>query len=124
MGEWWPLVTHSISGSADADVRFEGRVGGRVIEVLPDGDECAWADVLAWDPPERIMLSWHPNREPMAASIVEVRFTVEGDGCRIDLEHRGWEEFGLEQGRELRADYDPGWDMVLAPFDDAVSTVA
>lgn len=116
MGEWWPLVTHSISGSPAAQIRFEGQVGGRVVEITPDGDEHAWADVLAWNPPDRFVLSWHPNPEPVAASTLEVRFTAEADGCRIDLEHRGWEEFGLEQGRSLRADYEPGWDAVMAPF--------
>ncbi|MDX1619961.1 MAG: metalloregulator ArsR/SmtB family transcription factor [Nitriliruptorales bacterium] len=61
MGDWWPTTSHSISASADAGIRFEGRVGGRVVELTPDGEEHAWADVLAWDPPHRFALSWHPT---------------------------------------------------------------
>jgi hypothetical protein len=118
---WWPLATHSISGSGDARVRFEGRVGGRVIEITPDGSECSWADVLAWNPPERFVLSWHPSRHPVAATTLEVRFSPEGDDCRIELEHRGWEEYGAEQGLLHRADYEPGWDGVLAHLERAVA---
>ena len=116
LAEWWPLATHSIGGDKVTEVRFEPRVGGRVIEVVEDGTEYSWADVLAWDPPHRFVISWHPNPEPVAASIVEVRFVPSDSGCTLELEHRGWEEFGLEQGTALRDQYGPGWDMVLAPF--------
>ena len=36
-----------------------------------------------------------------------------GDGTQIDLEHRGWEEFGADAGQALRDSYNPGWDSVL-----------
>ena len=40
---WWPLDTHSISAdekrASPAAVRWEGRVGGRVVEVAADGSE-------------------------------------------------------------------------------------
>ncbi len=115
---WWPMTTHSITERADAGVVFEGRVGGRVLEIAPDGTEYSWADVLAWSPPHRFVLSWHPNPEPIAASTLEVRFTPTEGGSEVLLEHRGWEEFG-EEGEELRAGYESGWDVVLTPFEDA-----
>jgi len=117
MGSWWPLPTHSISADEAAGVRFEGCVGGRVVEISPDGSEYAWADVLAWDPPHRLLLSWHPSPEPLAASTLEVCFEAAGDGVLLRLEHRDWEEFGDAEGRALRAGYEPGWDVVLAPFE-------
>ncbi|MDA0335556.1 MAG: SRPBCC domain-containing protein [bacterium] len=119
MGEWWPLATHSIGGTHVTGVRFEACVGGRVLEVHGDGAEHVWADVIAWDPPERFVLAWHPNLTPEAASILEVRFREVADGTVVNLEHRGWEEFGAQVGGVLRAGYDPGWDVVLAPFTDA-----
>lgn len=122
ISEWWPLATHSISEDTTATVRFEGRVGGRVVEVTPDGAECSWADVLAWDPPHRFVLAWHPNPEPEAASILEVRFQPDGDGALVTLVHRGWEEFGADQGAELRGGYDQGWELVLAPFEEAAGS--
>ncbi|MGI9597336.1 MAG: hypothetical protein ACR2QK_14330, partial [Acidimicrobiales bacterium] len=33
MGRWWPLASHSIGQDSAADVRFEGRIGGRVVEI-------------------------------------------------------------------------------------------
>jgi hypothetical protein len=52
----------------------------------------------------------------VAASILEVRFRAEGAGRRIDLDHRGCEEFGLETGTRLREAYEPGWDEALSPL--------
>jgi uncharacterized protein YndB with AHSA1/START domain len=117
MGSWWPLPTHSVAGEAALDVRFEGRVGGRVTEITRDGAEHPWAEVLTWDPPHRVVLAWHPTPEPAAASTIEVRFTPLHDGTRLWLEHRDWEEFGASAGADLRAGYDPGWDVVLAPYE-------
>ena len=115
IGSWWPTATHSIEGDRDADIRFEGRVGGRVVEIAADGTEWAWADVLAWNPPHRVVLSWHPNEEPVAASTIEVTFTAVDEGTQVRLEHRGWEEFGAA-GWELRDQYATGWEPVLDAY--------
>lgn len=120
IGEWWPTATHSISGDEVTAVRFEGRVGGRVVETSRDGSEVPWADVLAWDPPRRLVVSWHPNPNPVAASTLEVRFEPVEGGTEVVLEHRGWEEFGVK-GRELRENYQSGWDAVLAPYETAAT---
>ena len=117
MGAWWPLSSHSIAGAAAADVRFEGRAGGQVWELATDGAEYAWADVLVWEPPVRVVLSWHPVVEVVASTTIEVRFEPVPDGCVLHLVHRDWEAFGEGLGSELRAGYEPGWDVVLAPFE-------
>ena len=120
IAEWWPVDTHAIGADSVgaeevADVRFDGRVGGRVTQILVDGTEHSWADVLAWDPPNRFVLSWHPLVAPTAASRVEVRFHPVDAGTMVVLEHSGWEEFG-EGGAELRDGYAHGWDPVLDRF--------
>ncbi len=114
MGEWWPVETHSISADDGAvrALRFEGRSGGRVVEVTTDGREYRWADVLAWNPPRRFVLSWHPTVEPVAASRLEVTFRAVDGGTEVLLIHSLWEEFG-EDGGPLRDRYDTGWDVVL-----------
>jgi hypothetical protein len=118
MASWWPLGTHSIAEERAADIRFEGRVGGRVVEITNDGSEHEWADVIAWDPPHRFVLAWHPNPEPTAATIVDVRVTALPDGgTQLDLEHRAWEELGDEAGPAARAGYLTGWDGVLDDFE-------
>jgi len=122
MGTWWPLATHSIGSDDATGVRFEEGVGGRVMEIATDGREHAWADVLTWDPPYRVVLSWHPTPEPVAASTLDVRFETAAEGCLLRLEHRDWEEFGGQLGAELRAGYDSGWDLVLRPFETRART--
>lgn len=119
MDQWWPVATHSITaddptggGSRVRSLRFEGHVGGRVVEVVDDGQEHSWGNVLAWDPPHRFVMSWHPNRAPTAASRVEVRFRATPAGTTVELEHSGWEEFG-DRGPQLRDAYERGWDPVL-----------
>ena len=117
---WWPLETHSIGAETDnptTKVRFEARVGGRIMETRQDGQECSWADVIVWQPHHRFVLAWHPNEEPIAASILEVTFTSVEDGTELRLEHRAWEEFG-EQGETIREGYETGWDLVLGRLSD------
>ncbi|MGI9597607.1 MAG: SRPBCC domain-containing protein, partial [Acidimicrobiales bacterium] len=104
-----------------AGVRFEARGGGRVVELTTEGTEHTWAEVIAWDPPHRFVMAWHPNPDPVAASIVEVGFEPTAGGCRLRLEHRAWEEFGPTVGTEARNQYDPGWDGVLGLYLDAAS---
>ncbi len=120
MSEWWPVATHSVAGEDVAELRFEGRVGGRLLEVAADGTACSWGEVLAWNPPHRFVISWHPSPEPKAASVLEVRFRSVAGGTELYLEHRGWEEHGTEALR-LRASYEPGWDQVLDRFVAATS---
>ena len=116
LASWWPLATHSIAEHDAVDVRFEPRVGGQVVEIARDGAECSWADVVAWDPPHRVALAWHPNPEPVAATIVDVRFSSVDGGTQVDLEHRSFEELGDEDGPAARARYDEGWEPVLDDF--------
>lgn len=124
MGEWWPVATHSIAGERVAELRFEEHVGGRLFEVRDDGTEYSWGEVLAWDPPHRFVLSWHPTLEPTAASTLEVRFEpAAAGGTELRLEHRGWEEFGAD-GEALRSQYEPGWDFVLRAFEEAVTALS
>lgn len=52
---------------------------------------------------------------------VEVTFTAEGDGTRVQVEHRGWERLGLERGQEARDEYaaEDGWPFVLGCYEAA-----
>jgi uncharacterized protein YndB with AHSA1/START domain len=114
MGDWWPGEPHTVFEDRVAIVVDE-RIGGRVYERAADGREADWADVIAWEPPRRLVLRWrvNPQRGPTE---VEVRFTPDGDRTRVDLEHRGWEDVGDAEGR---ARYDGGWNSVLAGYVDS-----
>ena len=113
MGSWWPTATHSIGGDKVTGVVFETHLDGRIYETTSDGDEHDWARVLVWEPPRRFVMEWSPSSDSPAATEVEVRFSQEGEATRVHLEHRFWERLG-ERAGEARADYDPGWDYVLA----------
>lgn len=123
MREWWPLLTHSIAEGDATGIRFEGCVGGRVVELTADGTEHVWAEIRTWDPPHRLVLSWHPSIEAEAASTVEIRFVAIDTGCRLELVHVDLEEHG-EVGRAMREQYDPGWDQVLDRLEAATDAMA
>jgi uncharacterized protein YndB with AHSA1/START domain len=112
---WWPTAQHSIYGDKVTDVVMEPRVGGELYEVTASGERAHWARVLEWDPPKRLVLAWKVNPETDRPTEIEVTFTPEGAGTRVDLEHRNWEEAGAA-GARMRDNYQSGWDEVLAPF--------
>lgn len=123
--EWWPLANHSIdageTGSAPQTVIFQGGAGGQVYERTKNGEDLKWADVVAFEPPHRLVLAWNPSRERESPSTeIEVTFVEEGDRTRVDLEHRGWERLG-ERAAESRQSYSRGWQAVLASFAEAAS---
>jgi uncharacterized protein YndB with AHSA1/START domain len=111
IAEWWPLEKFSIHAERATTVAFEGRVGGRLYEVSDEGEEGLWGTVTAWEPPHRLAYTWHPGRGEETSQEVEIRFIPDGDGTRLELEHRGW-----ERAPEARARYDKGWDTVLGRY--------
>ena len=56
IGRWWPS-SHKIGATAFKSAIIEPRAGGRWFEVGEDGGECQWGNVLAWEPPSRLVLA-------------------------------------------------------------------
>ncbi|TPN43336.1 SRPBCC family protein [Mesorhizobium sp. B1-1-7] len=115
---------HNLLAVPLAETVFEPRVGGHVYDRGVDGSECHWARVLAYEPPNRVLLSWDINpqwqieTDPERASEWEVRFTAETDNrTRIDLEHRKFERHG-EGWKSVRngVGSDQGWPLYLQRF--------
>ena len=104
---WWPVRTHSYGGDAVTNVVFEQGVGGRVYEVTEAGEQ-DWGRIKEWEPPHRFLLEWLIGEA--RGTEVEVRFSPEGPGARVELEHRG---FGASDPRER---YSDGWGVVLSSF--------
>jgi uncharacterized protein YndB with AHSA1/START domain len=117
ISDWWPFDSHSVGGERTHEAVFEERVGGRLYERTDGGEEAEWATVLEWEPPIRFVLSWHVNPDDPSTE-VEVRFTPEADGTRVELDHRGWERLG-DKASAARGSYDSGWDVVLGRYVDA-----
>lgn len=79
--------------------------------------------MAVWDPPARLVLIWQLTPEFTYDSDliteVEVLFTPEGDGTRVDLEHRDLERMG-EKAEALRETVSGpgGWPGLLQFFAD------
>jgi uncharacterized protein YndB with AHSA1/START domain len=114
MQDWWPFEIHSPGDGATVEAVFEPVVGGRVYSRTEAGEEHEWATVTIWEPPSRVAVDWHVTAGKPSTQL-EVRFVPEGDGTRVELEHRGWESWG-EEAAEAHASYSQGWDPVLQRF--------
>lgn len=124
MGSWWNPA-NSIGEEDLADVVIEPRTGGQWLEVGTGGTTCAWGRVLAWEPPDRVVLTWQLDTQwEFAADLeteVEVRFVALDEGStRVELEHRNLEAFG-EDASQMRGIFDSegGWAGLLARYAEA-----
>jgi len=119
MGSWWPKG-HSLLGSPQKDVVVEPRVGGRWYEIGEDGSEYEWGRVLAWDAPNRALLAWQLNGEwrydKDFETEVEIRFEPDGDGTRVEFEHRGLEAFDRTARDGHVMGMDEGWGAILEGY--------
>ena len=74
--------------------------------------------MLAWDPPNRLVLAWQLNVEfkydPALITEVEVKFTpLSATSTRVDFEHRNLDRFGKP---EVTKEMDGGWGQILDSF--------
>lgn len=123
---------HNLLAVQIAETVFEPRVGGYVYDRGIDGSECRWARVLAYEPPNRVLLSWNITpqwqieTDPEKSSEWEVRFVAESaDRTRVEIEHRNLERHG--EGWESVRDGvggDGGWPLYLQRFAELVARQA
>lgn len=114
---WWP-ASHTTTAADGLTVTIEGAVGGRIYERTPAGEEVEWGRVLVWEPPHRLVCTWHLRQDAADATEVELRFEPSGDGCLVRIEHRGWERLG-RRGPERRDANRQGWAGLLPHFVEA-----
>jgi uncharacterized protein YndB with AHSA1/START domain len=127
MGAWWP-ATHHIAKEPFQEIVVEPHEGGRWFERDSNGIECDWGRVLLWEPPRRLILSWHlqpdwtVNLDPSRASEVAMLFVAEHPSAtRLEFEHRFIERHG-EGYEKLFAGVDSpgGWTAVLGSYEQAL----
>ena len=74
---------HNLLAVEIAETVFEPHVGGHLYDRGVDGSECRWARVLAYEPPDRVVISWDISpywqleTDLEKTSEVEVRFVAE-----------------------------------------------
>ncbi|WP_309604985.1 SRPBCC family protein [Phenylobacterium sp.] len=121
IGRWWPK-THHIGASPLVDAVIEPGVGGRWYGRHEDGGETPWGEVLAWEPPGRLVLAWRITKDwgydPNLLTEIEVSFVAGADGqTHVAFEHRGLERFGDSEGAEAaRISMDGGWGFILEGY--------
>ena len=118
---WWPK-THKIGKAPLVEAVIEPKVNGRWYERGDDGTECQWGYVIAWEPPQRLLLAWQLNAkfefDPNLVTEVDVRFVaLTADRTRVELEHRLLERLGdAAQAAAERIGSDNGWMGILRAF--------
>ncbi len=118
-GRWWPK-SHHIGAAEMKDAVIEPKVGGRWYETGVDGSSCDWGTVTAWESPSRVAFTWRIHSQykidETVDSEVEVRFFADGDGTRVELEHR----IAATDAEQIRASVDSpgGWGTLLGLYAD------
>ncbi len=104
IGEWYRSGPYSWNDPARAiGIRFEPRVGGRLVEVWKDagGEGYDMGRILAWEPGVRLVLEFRNAHLPPVPTQVEVRFERVGAGTRVTLEHRGLDRLPAEAAERM-----------------------
>jgi uncharacterized protein YndB with AHSA1/START domain len=120
---------HNLLSVEIAETVFEPRVGGHLYDRGVDGSECRWARVLAYEPPNRVVISWDISPQWQIetdlekTSEVEVRFIAEAPArTRVELEHRKLDRHleGWESVRE-GVNGDAGWPLYLQRYTELIA---
>ena len=127
MGAWWPRGK-TPAGKPHVDLVIEPRKNGRWFERDADGNEAQWGQVLAWEPPRRLLLGWQLNHNfRFDADLlleVEILFKeLSGGGTRVSLEHRDLERLGAE-AEAFAGKIQSGWRERIGNFAQYAATHA
>lgn len=120
IGLWWP-AQFTWAGQNLEEIGIEPRPGGLAWERGRHGFSCTWGQVLAWEPPGRLVLAWQFGADPdgafdpTQASEVEILFRpLTAWSTEVTIVHRAFERLG-DGGAPFRAmmDAPSGWTLML-----------
>lgn len=99
------------------------RTGEPVRYKMPDGSTAVDGEVLAFEPPRRLVLSWHVRYDEEMAAEAASRVTFElepvGDFTRLTVEHGNFPDKS-----RVRESVDLGWPLVLSNLKTLLETGA
>ena len=104
----------------DAKLFLQGQVGGRFYKQRTDGTEYEIGRVTVYQPPSLVAFSWRAPSWDVTTQ-VEIRFSPEAGGTRVELEHSGWEQSA--KTLEARGNYDSGWGTILGHYQAVFATL-
>jgi uncharacterized protein YndB with AHSA1/START domain len=118
MGRWWPRG-ETPAARPHADIVVEPHAGGRWFERDDTGAETPWGHVLAWEPPNRLLLAWQLDGDhlydPDLITEVEIIFARVDGGTEVRLEHRNLERF-RKRAESWVVRVTEGWTRKLVEF--------
>ncbi len=108
---WWTGVKDMDNGNIPrtGSLKFEGQLGGSLVETYPDRPPYTVGAVLAWQPGARLSFEWRPGSfAPQQTTYVDVTFEAVPAGTRVVIVHRGLDTLPLDHpvrhgfGRSLK----------------------
>ncbi len=110
MNLWWRRgPAYRVSGKEHGTLSLEPKLGGRITE-SNDRDEVVHevGEVLAWDPPHRLVFSWRSftfvEGETTSVEVLFAPSGANGESTKVTVEHRGWsqirDDHPVRHGRE------------------------
>lgn len=123
IGLWWP-AEFTWAGKNLEELGIEPRLGGMAWECGRHGFSCTWGQVLAWEPPERLVLAWEYGADPdsafdpACASEVEAHFRPLSEwSTEVTVDHRAFERLGPGAARfRTMMDAPGGWSTMLRRY--------
>lgn len=118
MSDWWPMgkFTYSaMKGAPATGIEIEPRTGGAITETGADGTRTSWGHVETLTPHSYLALRFHipaPGHEDGGLSFLEVTFTEDDRGTRVDLKQSDFEGIGA-MAEMVRGGYGHGWTMIF-----------
>jgi uncharacterized protein YndB with AHSA1/START domain len=112
--EWWPRqgkynYSFATEDTQPGQIQIEPRLGGRFYETFANGQVYQIGEVLAWQPPDRLQLSWK-GREYQAPTLIDVFFDQADAHTKVTLTHSGFSAAGVPEYAES---YGVGWNEIL-----------
>lgn len=120
MTEFWPS-THRIGSEPFEAVVIEPRIGGRWYERAADGNQCDWGQVIRWDPPTGLTLTWQITADwrfdAELETEIDVSFAPQESGTCVRFTHHNLQRYG-EHAADLMAVFESpnGWSGILNGF--------
>jgi uncharacterized protein YndB with AHSA1/START domain len=98
IGSWWqPDGLFRFTDDRTGTLAFEPGPSGRLVETYADGTRFTVGDVVTWDPPHRLVLTWrHASFAPDQSTELHVTFAEAGAETRVVVEHYGWDAIPAE----------------------------
>lgn len=93
IGTWWrPNGLFQFTPNRTGSLAFQPGPRGCLIETYEDGTSFTVGDIITWDPPHRLVMTWrHASFAPDQATELHVTFRAVDAETRVVVEHFGWD---------------------------------